>query len=216
VQIEERGSGLQLVETRLDQFEERLTTWATVEEQIARSLEQISAREATVETLQADLNRMFAMAEKTTAEVRAITSAQREIQDSRRFLDQVTSQLREIRGMTTALDERKREMAQAETRLARAEALLADVRFNVSALQGQKVIVDHAVEKAGSLQFLLKQAESMIEGLREERDVTARVHAAITAIDPDEREERRVPDRAQEAVAASAEDEEPEVAEQVA
>jgi len=118
--------------------------------------------------------------------------------------------------MASALDERKREMTQAETRLARAEALLADVRTGVAALQGQKVIVDHAVEKAGSLQFLLKQAESMIAGLREERDVTARVHAAITAIDPDERAERRAPDRAQEADAASSEDDEAEADEQVA
>jgi hypothetical protein len=56
------------------------------------------------------------------------------------------------------------------------------VRSSLEALQGQKVIVDQAVEKAGALRFLLKQAEGMIEGLREERDMTARVRAAVASV----------------------------------
>jgi hypothetical protein len=88
--------------------------------------------------------------------------------------------------MTSALEERKRDMARAEARLTRAEALLVDVRSSLAVIQGQKVIVDHAVEKAGSLQFLLRQAEATIEGLREERDLTARVRAAAATPSDDD------------------------------
>ena len=42
--------------------------------------------------------------------------------------------------------------------------------------------MDQAVEKAGALRFLLKQAETMIETLREERDMTTRVRAAVSAV----------------------------------
>jgi hypothetical protein len=59
--------------------------------------------------------------------------------------------------------------------------LLIDVRSSLETLRGQKVIVDQAVEKAGALRFLLKQAETAIEDLREERDMTARVKAAVDA-----------------------------------
>jgi hypothetical protein len=77
-------------------------------------------------------------------------------------------------------------MAQAEQRLARAEALVIDIRSTLEALQGQKVIVDQAVEKAGSLKFLLKQAEALIETLREEREVTARLRAAVAELREEE------------------------------
>src|SRR5439155_15940389 len=89
------------------------------------------------------------------------------------------------------LDERKRQMARAEERLARADALLVDIRSSLEALQGDKALVDQAVEKAGSLQFLIKQAEAMIEGLREEREMTARVRTAVAVgrHDPADEEE---------------------------
>jgi hypothetical protein len=60
-------------------------------------------------------------------------------------------------------------------RRAGAEALLVDVRSGVEALEGQKAIVDQAVEKTSQLRFLLKQADATISGLREERELTARV-----------------------------------------
>jgi myosin heavy chain 9/10/11/14 len=180
-QLEERTTGLQFVEKRLSQFEERRAKWELVEQEIARSLEQLLARQSTVEALQADLDRMFAMAEKTTEDVRAIAAAQREIGESRQQFDDVIRQLQELRVTATGLDERKRQMARAESRLARAEALLVEVRGSVAVLEGQKVVVDQAVEKVGSLQFLLRQAESMIEGLREERDITTRVRAAFAS-----------------------------------
>ncbi len=192
-QLEDRASGLQVVEKRLTQFEERLAKWERVELEISRSLEQIAARQGTVESMQADLDRMFAVAEKTAKDVRAITSAQREIEESRGLLDDVRGRLREVRDTTSALDERKRQMAKAEERLARADALLVDVRSSLEVLEGQKVIVDHAVEKAGALRFLLEQAEAMIEGLREEREMAARVQAAVAGVrhedDADENED---------------------------
>jgi chromosome segregation protein len=184
-QIQERADGLQAVDTRLDQFEERLSKWELVEQEISRSLDQLSARQRTVESLQADIDRMVVLAEKTMADVRAITSAQREIEEGRSLLDAVLAQLRELGETTSALDERKRQLGQAEVRLAQSEALLIDVRSGLGVLQGQKIIVDQAIEKAGSLQFLLKQAESMIEGLREERDITTRVRVAVASANGD-------------------------------
>jgi len=181
-QLEDRAATLQGVEKRLDLFEERLAKWDLVEQDIARSLEQMIARQGTVESLQSDLDRMFVMAEKTASDVKSITSAHREIEESRGLLKEVLGRLNDIKNTSSSLDERKRQMSKAEERLARAEALLLDVRSSLEALQGQKAIVDQAVEKAGSLRFLLKQAEAMIEMLREEREVTARVRAAVAVV----------------------------------
>ncbi len=178
-QLEDRAAGLRSVEKRLDDFDERLTQWGPVEKEVTRSLDQIAARHGTVEALQADLNRMVVIAEKTVAEVREITSAHQEVEQSRKLLDEVMTRLREVRDTTKGLDERKRQMTKAEERLSRADALLVDIRSSLEALHGEKAIVDQALEKAGSLQFLLKQAEATIEGLREERETTARVRAAV-------------------------------------
>ena len=40
------------------------------------------------------------------------------------------------------------------------------------------MVVDQATERAGSLQFLLERSEAMIDVLREERKLTARVRSA--------------------------------------
>ena len=184
--LEDRVANLRIVDERLDQFEERLAGWELVDQAVSRSLEQISARQDTVQTLQGDLDRMFTMAEKTSTDVRTITSASREIAESRSLLDQVMSRLKEIHGATDEFDERRRQMTMAEERLARAEGFLVDVRSSLEALQGQKAIVEQAVEKAGSLRFLLKQAEATIESLRDERKMTADVREAIAIVRDDE------------------------------
>jgi DNA repair exonuclease SbcCD ATPase subunit len=187
--LEDRVADLQVVDERLDQFEERLSNWELVDQAVSRSLDQISARQGTVQTLRSDLDRMSTMAEKTSSDVRAITSASREIAESRGLLDQVMGRLKEIHGATDELDERRRQMTLAEERLARAEGFLVDVRSSLEALQGQKAIVEQAVEKAGSLRFLLKQAEAMIESLRDERKMTANVREAIAIVRDDEEAE---------------------------
>ena len=73
-------------------------------------------------------------------------------------------------------------MTQAEERLARAEALIVDIRSSLEALEEQRAIVDQAVEKAGALQFLLKQSEAAIEALREERRMGGRIRAAVSVV----------------------------------
>jgi chromosome segregation ATPase len=178
-QLEDRVSGLRSVEERLDAFEHRLAKWEVVDQQVARTLEQISARQGTIEALQANLDRMVQMAERATSSVREINSAQHEIEQSRGLLDDVVGRLQEVRNMASTLDDRKRQIGTAEERLARVEALLVDVGSSLEGLERQKAIADQVVETAGSLQFLLKQAQATMEGLREERKMTADVRTAV-------------------------------------
>src|SRR5262245_60874137 len=166
-QLEDRAIALRNVEKRLHEFEARMARWGVTEQEIARSLEQIAARQGTIESLQGDLERMFAMAEKTSAHVREITSVHQELETGRATLQKVLSQLKQLRESKDTLDERRRQMTKAEERLSRAEALLVDVQSSLSVLEGQKVLVDQAVEKAGTLQSLVRQAEAAIDNLRE-------------------------------------------------
>ena len=76
-ELEERASRLQSVEKRLASFEDRLMKWDSVETMLERSLEQLAVRQGTVETLRADFDRMFTLAEKTVGSVREITAATR-------------------------------------------------------------------------------------------------------------------------------------------
>jgi chromosome segregation ATPase len=177
--LEARVQKLTLVDRRLGEFETRLAEWEHVEEAVSRALEQIASRQGTVQALEADLDRMRTLAEATSADVRTITSAHAELADSRGLLHEVQGRLQEIRDIADALEERERQMTRAEDRLARADGLLTDVRSNLESLQGQKTLVDQAVERVSSLRFLLKQAEAMIDGLREERKMTASVHDAV-------------------------------------
>ena len=187
--LEDRVAALQAVSQRLEQFEARLAAWEHVDENVARSLESIATRQETVSALKADLDRMLTLAEKTSSDVREITSAHREIEESRELLKDVSTRMKEVRETAGTFEERKRQLAKAEDRLGRVEGVLADVRSSLEALQGQKSLVDQAVEKSGTLQILLKQAEATMDGLREERKTSARMKAAVTSISHNEGDE---------------------------
>jgi len=187
--LEDRSAALQSVAQRMGEFEERLARWDVVDQNVAQSLEQIVARQVTVEALKSDLDRMFEMAEKTATHVREITTAHRQIEESRALLEEVSARIEEVKDTASTLDERKRQMVKAEERLGRAEGLLVDVRSSLESIQGQKAIVDQAVEKAGSLPFLIKQAEAAIQTLRDERKTTDYVRSAVATLRDDEDDE---------------------------
>ncbi len=182
-ELETRAGTLNRVDTRLSGFEQRLAKWELVDQQVTRALEQINARQATVRTLQADLDRMVAMAETACEGVRTITSSQREVADSRELLASIQGRLGEVRELAGSLDEKERQMSKAEERLGRAEGFLADVQAGLETLQVQRALVDQAVEKVSSLRFLLKQADAMIEGLRDERKMNSDVQDSLTLIE---------------------------------
>jgi chromosome segregation protein len=176
--LERRAGTLGTVDRRIADFEQRLARWEVADQQVTRTLEQIAARQGTIQSLQADLDRMFALAETTCEHVRTITTAQRETAESRALLDDVRERLETVVGLAGTLEGRELAIVRAEERLARAESFLDDVRSGMETLSGQRTLVDQAVEKVSSLRFLLKQADAMIEGLRDERRMTSEVEDA--------------------------------------
>jgi len=73
--LETRGAHLRAVEKKLDQFEERLAKWDTLDQELTRSIEYLSSRQDTIESLRSDLDRMFSVADQTATGVREIASA---------------------------------------------------------------------------------------------------------------------------------------------
>jgi DNA repair exonuclease SbcCD ATPase subunit len=177
--LESRSSKLGFVEKRMGQFERQLAKWEQVEGELERALEQVAARQATVDALRADLKHMFELAERTAGDVGVIAEAQKEIQGSKASLQELLRRLHETDVSMAGLEERQRQIEQAEQRLARADALLIDIHASLEALHSQKAIVDHVIEKIGSLTLEAQQAETLIDRLREERDITNRARASL-------------------------------------
>jgi chromosome segregation ATPase len=176
----ERCSGkVRSVEKGMGQFEEHLGRWEMAKADLHRSLEQVAARQATVDALQTNIGQMFELAERTANDLRATVEAQREIRDSKASLDDVLRRLHETDAAAAGLDQRKQEIEDAERRLARAEALLIDIQSSLEMLNSQKATLDHVIEQAGSLSFQVQQAEGLIERLRKERDITNAVRTAL-------------------------------------
>jgi chromosome segregation ATPase len=178
-ELESRSNKLGWVEKRMAQFEQQLARWEVVEGELGRALEQVAARGATVDALRADLKNMFELAERTANDVGIITDAQRQIQESKASLQELLRRLHETDVSMADLEERQQQVEQAEQRLARAEALLIDIHASLETLHSQKAIVDHVIEKIGSLTLEAHQAETLIDRLREERDITNRARASL-------------------------------------
>jgi len=181
-ELDSRAGTLRFAQKRMAQFEERLAKWEAVETHLTRALEQVTQRQATLDALQADMHRLFEVAERTVDDVRSISAAKEEITQTRAMLENVLGLVTHVHDAANGLDHRKRQVERAEEGLARAETLLADVQSALAALHGQKAMMDQAVEQAGSLEFHTKQAESLIATLRQERDITEKVRAAVTPL----------------------------------
>ena len=174
--LEGRAGHLRFVQKRMAQFEEQFAKWHGTEAQLSRALEQAAQRQASVDALQADLYRLFEVAERTVEHVRAIAGAKDQVTQTRAMLENVLELVGNARDAANGLDQRKRQIEQAEDRLARVEALLADTESSLQSLHGQKAFLDQVIEKAGTLEFYAKQAESLIALLR---DSTPRLEPAL-------------------------------------
>jgi chromosome segregation ATPase len=178
-QLEKRSSEFRFTEKRMSRFEERMANWESAEGQLERALEQVSQRQGSVDALRAEVTRLFEMVERTVEDVRSIADARQEIADNREMLEEIISELDEATEGADALDTKKRQINQAEERLARADALLIDIKSSLEAVSGQKAFLDEVVAKAGSLTFQAKEAEVLIDTLRKERNLTDRFRAAV-------------------------------------
>lgn len=164
--LEGRAGNLRFVQKRMAQFEEQFAKWHGTEAQLSRALEQAAQRQTSVDALQTDLYRLFEVAERTVEHVRAIAGAKEQVTQTRAMLENVLELVGNAREAATGLDQRKRQIEQAEGRLARVEALLADTESSLQTLHGQKAFLDQVIEKAGTLEFYAKQADGLITMLR--------------------------------------------------
>jgi len=165
--LESRAGDLRFVHKRMAEFEGQLAKWHASEAQLMRALEKTAQRQATVDALHADLYRLFEVAERTVDHVRSIAGAKEQVTETRAMLENVLELVGHAHDAANGLDHRKRQIEQAEERLARVEALLADVGSSMETLHGQKGFLDQVIEKAGTLEFYSKQAEGLIAMLRE-------------------------------------------------
>jgi chromosome segregation ATPase len=180
--LDGRIANLRSVEERLSGFERRLREWKGTEEQLGQALEQATAKQSTLTTLQAEIRNVYQLAERAMRDAGAVAEAQPRIQQARHELDGVLKRLREVDAATASFEERRRQVIQAEERLAYAEAVLMDLQGSMETLVAQKADVDHLLEKTTALSLQSKQAEALIDVLRDERRVNERIRSALSEL----------------------------------
>ena len=135
-----------------------------------------------MDALEQQVKHVFDLAEKSVADVHAISGARHDIDDTRALLDATQAQFKATEDTLRGFDARQRQLERTEQRLARAEALSIDVRTTVESLQAQRTLVDHVIERAGALSFQIKQAEALVETLKRERTLACELKAAVAAV----------------------------------
>ncbi|HZE75872.1 MAG TPA: hypothetical protein VE091_11225, partial [Gemmatimonadales bacterium] len=186
--LENRATALKAIDRQLTHFEELLGTWDSAQAEAARALEQTLARQGAVEALEAQVKHVFELAERAVDDVQTLGAARREVEETRELLQDTQAQFKAAEAALAGFEARRRQLERAEQRLARAEALAVDVRSTVEALQAQRTVVDHVIERAGALTFQMKQAEALVEVLRRERTLAGDLKAAIASVREDEDE----------------------------
>jgi DNA repair exonuclease SbcCD ATPase subunit len=186
--LESRATALKAIDRQLTHFEELLGKWDSAQAEAARALEQTLARQGAVEALEAQVKHVFELAERAVDDVQTLGAARREVEETRELLQDTQTQFKAAETALAGFEARRRQLERAEQRLARAEALAVDVRSAVEALQAQRTVVDHVIERAGALTFQMKQAEALVEVLRRERTLAGDLKAAIASVQEEDEE----------------------------
>jgi chromosome segregation ATPase len=166
-EMEQRAGQIDEARGRVARLEARLADWATLEERVDQSLQVAGERRAAVEALRADLQRLFQVADTAITQVRAAADLNEQIGQRRQSLDALAAQLNHVERQAASLDERKKQFAEAEARLARLDAALIDLQSTLQAVLDQKQFLEQVVETAGQLALQTMQAEAAINTLRE-------------------------------------------------
>jgi chromosome segregation ATPase len=180
-QLEERAAALGDVDRRMTHLEELLRRCDAAQASASQALEQIMGRQATVDAVEAQVKRVFGVAERTATDVRNIESARRDIESARALLDDMQERLKSTTEGMNSFEERKRQIEQLEHRLVRAEALTRDVRSTVELISAQRSVIDQVLERSGLLSVQAKQAEGLIEALRAQCLIATTLQDAIQA-----------------------------------
>ncbi len=166
-ELDQRAAQIEEVRGRVARLESKLTDWAALEQRVDQSLQVAGERRAAVEALRADLQRLFQMADSAVTQVRAAADLQQQVDQRRQVLDTVVAQLGQVERQAASLEERKKQFAEAEARLARLDAALIDLQSTFQAVLDQKQFLEQVVETAGQLALQTMQAEAAINTLRE-------------------------------------------------
>jgi chromosome segregation ATPase len=177
--LDVRAGKLRAVKKDMERFEGDLDKWEASKQELQLSLEQLAARQSTVEAIKANIREMFDLGQRTANDLTTAAEVHRDIQQFKPTLDDLLHRLRDADAVAAGLELRKREIEHAERRLARAEAVLIDIRSSLETLHNQKATLDQVIEKAGALAFQVQQGEALIDRLRKERDITNAVHVAL-------------------------------------
>jgi len=178
-ELEAKASSLGQVEKRMANFEALLATWDVAQRDAAQGMEQIGSKQATIDAVSAQVKHLFEVAEKTAENVRSISAERREIEDARALLERTREQLAAATEGMRVFADRKWQVEDIERRLARADALARDIRSSTEALAAQRAVVDRALDGSAALAVQMKQADAVMEALRQECAAAARLRSAM-------------------------------------
>ena len=151
---------MRFAEKRITQFEEKLAQLDKVEQELDRSIGTLIARQDSLDQARDDVQMLFATSESTLEDVKAISVARDEVQGAREMLDLVRAKADTMEQALGSIDERQRQIEQAEMGLSRADSLLIEIRVGLESLASQKAVVDHVIATSGKLTFQAKEARA--------------------------------------------------------
>jgi len=177
--LDGRIASLGNVEKRMAHFEELLGRWEAAQTDASTALEQVGSRQAMLDALRGQISHVVELAERASENVRSIAAGRREVEETKAMLDATQEQLKTAASSMRDFAEQRRQIEELERRIARADALALNVRASVEVIAAQRAYVDQVLERSGTLAFQMKQAEALMEALRQECGVATQMKAAI-------------------------------------
>ena len=169
-ELGDRSRRFEEVRAKVERFELRFTALLGAEESVERALARAAERQTAVDAVRDDLTRLFGIADSTATQVRTVVALQKEIDQRRTALEEVSSRLRDLDRQGERVEERAHQFEEAEQRLAQLDAHVSGLQATLETVLEQKDFLDRVIETAGALSFQTMQAEGVLTQLRQEHE----------------------------------------------
>ena len=177
-----RQSALGDFESRMTDFEGKLKALDTESKELDRRMDTLGSRQALVQRLKQQVERLLAATEEGQQQVAALSAAEGRVDDVRVDLERVSRRSADIEQDLERLAGKLPIVEEAEQRIDALHHVLGDVNVHLEAFQGQKTLIDNLAKKLSQLELENRRAEATLQQLREGRSLASQVQHGIQSL----------------------------------
>ena len=179
VALEQRRSQLAFSEKKLATVEIRMAELGKKSTDIELKMKALDDRDAVVAAVRSEVDNIHQISAKSLEDLQYVSDHREQVAALRRQVDELLATAGGAQRAIDAIDARRRDIEEVQSKTTLITNLLEDVRVNLETVGEQKAVVDHIIDRLAKLEFVTVEAQNTLRMLSQERELAERIEQSI-------------------------------------